>query len=192
MANVVTGSLTRKIGPLPAWGWGAIIGGAGLGWKLLRGKGRPEEAAVPNTQLIPTGPMQIDPSAGFMNELSVALKRIEDKIGLGGGSIPELPSYSFEDGLDKALSAWEASQSQLAPLPSSVPSEGGLPYLVVRLRRALGFDPGAPTGPNPAGANTANETPEQRHARLLQEYERLSSLFATTHPIPISAKPATA
>lgn len=30
-------ALTRKLGPLPAWAWGAVVGGAVLGTRMLRG-----------------------------------------------------------------------------------------------------------------------------------------------------------
>jgi len=32
-------ALTKKIGPLPAWGWGAVVGGGYLGYRMLSGKG---------------------------------------------------------------------------------------------------------------------------------------------------------
>lgn len=31
--------LTKKLGPLPAWGWGVVIGGGYLGYRLVSGKG---------------------------------------------------------------------------------------------------------------------------------------------------------
>ena len=37
MAIQVSETLQRKIGPLPAWGWGAAIGGGLLAFKVLRG-----------------------------------------------------------------------------------------------------------------------------------------------------------
>ena len=33
------GMLTKKLGPLPAWGWGLVIGGGYLGYRVLSGKG---------------------------------------------------------------------------------------------------------------------------------------------------------
>lgn len=48
----VTGALTRKIGPLPAWGWGIAIGGALLAAKMLRGGGGTSKTA---TVYVPTG-----------------------------------------------------------------------------------------------------------------------------------------
>lgn len=35
-------ALKRKIGPLPAWGWGLAIGGGLLGWQMLRSDGETE------------------------------------------------------------------------------------------------------------------------------------------------------
>ena len=43
-------ALTRKLGPLPAWGWGVAIGGAILVAKLLRGGG----SSTPNAGYTPT------------------------------------------------------------------------------------------------------------------------------------------
>lgn len=47
----VKGALTRKIGPLPTWGWTAIIGGGVLGWAYWKNrKGASQSSAtVPNT-----------------------------------------------------------------------------------------------------------------------------------------------
>ena len=45
--------LTKKLGPLPAWGWGLVIGGGYLGYRVLSGKGLSltgsEQAATENT-----------------------------------------------------------------------------------------------------------------------------------------------
>lgn len=43
---------TKKIGPLPAWGWAAGIGGVILGWKILH----PSAASSSSTGLVPTNP----------------------------------------------------------------------------------------------------------------------------------------
>lgn len=36
-AGGIKGGLTRKVGPLPVWGWAAIAGGAFVAWTFLRG-----------------------------------------------------------------------------------------------------------------------------------------------------------
>lgn len=67
-------NLTRKVGPLPLWAYAVILGGTFLAYRMLRGGGQGQDASV---QLIPTGAPPIDPSDGFLNELSLRLDRIE-------------------------------------------------------------------------------------------------------------------
>jgi hypothetical protein len=47
------GALTRKIGPLPAWGWGVVVAGAVLVARKLGGKGATGGQSVPGT--VPVG-----------------------------------------------------------------------------------------------------------------------------------------
>lgn len=35
----VKGMLTKKLGPLPAWAWGLVLGGGYIGYRMLSGKG---------------------------------------------------------------------------------------------------------------------------------------------------------
>jgi hypothetical protein len=76
----IKGALTRKLGPLPAWGWAVVVGGAGLGWKLLRGGGGKSEVPPVEQQLIPVSSMPIDPSGGFFNELTIQQNRVESTL----------------------------------------------------------------------------------------------------------------
>lgn len=39
MAVDLKAALTKKLGPLPAWGWGLVLGGGYLGYRVLSGKG---------------------------------------------------------------------------------------------------------------------------------------------------------
>jgi hypothetical protein len=39
MAMDIKGMLTKKLGPLPAWGWGLVLGGGYLGYRVISGKG---------------------------------------------------------------------------------------------------------------------------------------------------------
>ncbi len=197
MANAVTTSLTKKIGPLAAWQWGAIIGVAGLGYKFLRGGGRAEEAAVVNQQLIPTGAMQIDPSSGFLNELSVAINKLRDtqqtildkiKNPTTSEDIQPVPdtvqptpgpiSAKPPPTLEALLSQYEQERHLTnSSLNQIVVAGGGLPLLVMRLRRALGFDPNQPT--YQTAQNIPGETATARQARLTAEYNILADQFRT-------------
>lgn len=109
----IKAALTRKIGPLPAWGWAVVIGGAGLGYKLLRGGGTTRQE-VPTTNITPGA----SPAAGYLNELSVALKRIEDAIGAIPSTITnngQTPPASASSG----SSTTSPSSGTSSPAPSS-------------------------------------------------------------------------
>lgn len=43
-AGGIKGGLTRKVGPLPVWGWAAVAGGAFVVWTFMRGGGSGEGA----------------------------------------------------------------------------------------------------------------------------------------------------
>lgn len=183
----VGGALTRKLGPLPVWAWAVVIGGAGLGWRLMRGGG----ASQTTVQQIPTTYLPDSTQSGFLNELSVALNDIRDRLA---GTTPGSPLPATFANIKEWLTSWESKQTTLAPLPTLKPGDD-LGMLIVRMRRALGLDPSKPSGPLPPGGNTAGETPEQRNARLLAEYQRLHdalvSMYPGQWPFPISAKPPT-
>jgi len=72
----IGGAVTRKIGPLPAWGWGVAIGGAILAVRFLRGGGQDSAAPV----LIPTGAPAVDPSQGFLEQLANAVGDLRLKV----------------------------------------------------------------------------------------------------------------
>lgn len=73
----VGGALTRKIGPLPAWGWGVAVGGAALGVKMLRGG---SGGGGVNKQVIevPTGAPY--PSPDFASDLGTRLDELSNRI----------------------------------------------------------------------------------------------------------------
>lgn len=76
MLDNIGGALTRKIGPLPAWGWGIGIGGAILAARYLRaGSGG---GGNPKTILVPTGGPTAAPD--FVSELGDALDEIRDRL----------------------------------------------------------------------------------------------------------------
>jgi len=60
--------LTRKIGPLPAWGWGVAIGGLGLAFKMTRGGGGQQR----ETLVVPTGGSGL-PSGDFIGQFDEEL-----------------------------------------------------------------------------------------------------------------------
>jgi hypothetical protein len=78
MPNKVGGALTRKIGPLPAWGWGVAVGGAVIAAKLLGGGGD-KKAAPP--QIVQTEyDDSFGPTVGFQEGLSNQLFDLQQRI----------------------------------------------------------------------------------------------------------------
>lgn len=75
-AKGAKGALTRKIGPLPAWGWGVAIGGALLGVKLLRGGGDSTQRTVIE---VPTGAPTYAPE-DFASDLGSRVSELGETI----------------------------------------------------------------------------------------------------------------
>jgi len=50
-AGGIKGGLTRKVGPLPVWGWAAIAGGAFVAWTFLRGGSSGDGGAIADNAL---------------------------------------------------------------------------------------------------------------------------------------------
>lgn len=91
-------ALTRKLGPLPAWGWGVAIGGAILVAKLLRGGG---SSTTPNAGYTPT-------TSG------------------GGGLVGTAGDATPTDVFSGANSLVEQLQEQVNDLTSASEAQGGL------------------------------------------------------------------
>ena len=72
----IAGALTRKIGPLPVYGWAILLGGAGLVWRMSRGDSSTPTQMIPTTYIEPGA----SPTAGYINELGQQFKRIEDAL----------------------------------------------------------------------------------------------------------------
>lgn len=163
-------AFTRKLGPLPVWAWAVVIGGAGLGWRLMRGGGG-GGGGTNTVQQIPTTYLPDSTQAGFINELSLALKRIEDRIG-GGTTAPTSPQVP---------QAWNFGFDPWEP-----PINFDLGAWLVKFRAA---------NPNlyqmylsVIGAKqTPDETAQQRQERLLKEAQFYANILK--NPVPVSAKP---
>lgn len=110
-------ALTRKIGPLPAWGWAVVIGGAGLGYRLLRGDSVTRQE-VPTTNITPGA----SPAAGYLNELSVALKRIEDSISALPDTLARAVTGETAPGSAPGGTATTSPTSGTAPSTSTSPT----------------------------------------------------------------------
>jgi hypothetical protein len=75
-----TAALTNKIGPLPAWAWGGMAGGALLAWRVWRArKTAALEAPVPSDGQTPQDPSQFYDTSSLLPASS-----------LGGAASPDL------------------------------------------------------------------------------------------------------
>lgn len=69
----IKAGLTKKVGPLPVWGYGVAVTGGLLGWKLLKGGGSKTEYLA-----TPTGAPADDPSYPSSGAFSALIDRIND------------------------------------------------------------------------------------------------------------------
>lgn len=112
------GGLTRPVGPLPAWGWGAVggVGIAGVVWLRNRGSGAPAQGAAAGTMLAAT-PTTDQLSSNAINDLKNTLGAYQDRndqaIGDTQASLGE-----FMAGQAATMQAWidqqNAQQAALA------------------------------------------------------------------------------
>jgi hypothetical protein len=171
---------TKKIGPLPAWAYGVVIGVAGLGYKMMKGgsSGNPSKGQVTNQQLIPTGAMPIEPSAGYLNELAMQQQRLEALMTdiLAKGVVPgaTVPAPQPAPNTPTTGRWTEAMTRQLIKLRTAFPSW----YAAYKRIPGIG-----PTIQKPG------ETPAARTLRLQREYAvYIQRLYGGALPA-ISAKP---
>jgi len=73
-------TLTRKLGPLPTWGWGVALGGGFLVWNFIRG-GEPSSDSESPTFVNPDPGQQAAATQGFLNDLTTWMQRLEDRLG---------------------------------------------------------------------------------------------------------------
>lgn len=173
-------NLTKKVGPLPLWAYAVILGGAFLAFRLLRGN--KSEGSDASVQLIPTGAPPIEPSAGFLNELSMRLERIESSVSSAVSSVVSSPPPTTTTPPPPASSDGH-SDGTIQPVKVLIPYEQLGDYVIgLRARfptlhqawiKATGLLPGTP-GVYP------NETAEQREARL-----RAEALFLEKGKLPV-------
>lgn len=168
----VKAAATRKIGPLPAWGWGVAIGGALLAFRLLRGGRSGGNGAEPDTILVPSGAPSIPHD--YIGQLGQAMDEIRTRLsGLESGNPIQPPAPT---GTTPPLSAKPIPYEQLGDYVIDLRSR--FPVLHTAWVAATGLKPGIP-GVYPG------ETAEQREARL-----RAEARFFETGAISIPAPSA--
>lgn len=83
----VGAAFTRKIGPLPAWGWGVGIGGVLLAVKLARGGGIGHGGGKDReTVLVPTGQPSIP--SDYIGQLGTAIDEIRSRLSNMENNVP--------------------------------------------------------------------------------------------------------
>ncbi len=94
MAVDVGEALTRKLGPLPAWGWGIGIGGAILAVRVLRGGsiGGGGGGGEPQRILVPTGGGANMAGPDFVSDLGTAIGQLRDTVANLGNKVDDLES----------------------------------------------------------------------------------------------------
>lgn len=108
----VGAALTRKIGPLPAWGWGVALGGAIVAARMLRGGGG-SDAAQPTVISVPTGSpigMGEDFASDLGNQLDQLRRDNEDRF--------EDLTDDWDDRFDDLLDAVDTIQTPVTNTPS--------------------------------------------------------------------------
>lgn len=128
MAVDLKAGLTRKIGPLPAWGWALAIGGGLLVWRAFRGKGGGSSGVIGSGGDFeaPTGVNPGSEGRGLSPEMFFAGGLpipIPATIGGGGsGASPSVDSGRLTPGGNGVIN-WPVGFGSIAPLPAS----GSLP-----------------------------------------------------------------
>jgi hypothetical protein len=105
---------THKIGPLPMWGWLAIVGGALVAWRLYSGK----QAAAANTAGTTTGTSAgTDPNTvpQFVNQTYVNTTAPAAPTGTPTGGTPTNPAPVGSSGNPKPTTTLPGAWSYPAP-----------------------------------------------------------------------------
>lgn len=156
----VSEALTRKIGPLPAWGWGVAVGGAALGVKMVRGGGGTSRQVIE----VPTGAPY--PSDELASQFGSAIDEIRDRLD----DIEQDTNTNTDDDADvpspsNPMPATSWGQWRLPTgVTETLPDWLNLNTWIIGLRARFPQAAAIFQKPQPAG-----ETPEQREARLQAE-----------------------
>lgn len=114
----IQAAATRKLGPLPAWGWGVAVGGAVIAFRIVRGKPAtgssqpsPTATVVGGGGMIGTGP-DATPTDSFSGANSL-VEQLQSELGTQSGLIDAL------QGTVKTLTDYQALQTKLSGLLKS-------------------------------------------------------------------------
>jgi hypothetical protein len=115
MALDLKGAATRKIGPLPAWGWGIALGGGFLLYRAISGgKSGGGSSEDISTTFVPAGPLPTQATQGFLEALPGQLAGLQtginDVIELIGVTTPN-PDEAADEPAKKITKPKPASSS---------------------------------------------------------------------------------
>ena len=163
MPNKVSGALTRKIGPLPVWGWGVAIGGAGFAVKKLGGGG----AKTTPPQVVQTEyDDSFGPTVGFQEGISNQLfdlrTGLDDLSNIVAGQTTN-PPPTVNGGVNLPAITKQTNRLILALFGSDRKYGGTMKGLAEKYPKAW------KRAHQLFGSQYTGETPEQR-ARRLQNY----------------------
>ncbi len=135
----ISEGLTRKLGPLPAWAWGAVLGGAILGFRFLRSRGLAGTAGGAPTVTVEGGtpvgapasvpaessaagsfmaagtyapPVVTATPAGYPSTASTNEQWSRDAIALVAARAPGIPLLSIQDALTKFLDGKQITEAE--------------------------------------------------------------------------------
>lgn len=172
----VGGALTRKIGPLPAWGWGVAVGGAALAVKLMRGGGGGGGgggASDPTVIQVPTGGPSIPTDyIGQLGTLADWIRQEVNRLNTRTETIGEQVEDIGET-VDKLAAGNPVSQpsaSPSAPATSAKPINHGINAAYNFTTYIMGLRRRFPAAAASFGERERpGETAAQRTARLVRE-----------------------
>lgn len=108
-------ALTRKIGPLPAWGWGVALGGSIVAVRMLRGGGG-GNAAEPTLVAVPTGA-----AGGFSEDFASDLGNQLDQLRGDIDDRFEENEDDWSDRFDDLLDIVDTIQTPITNTPTPKP-----------------------------------------------------------------------
>lgn len=151
----VQGALTRKIGPLPAWGWGVAVGGGLLAVKMARGGGSGTQKTVIE---VPTGAPY--PADELSSQLGEALLALRDRVDDLSQRVTNNQDNAAHVPAPKVPAPSSNTPKSQTPPTIMLPKGVDIGTLLMGLRSRFR---------KPASVATAGETAAQRRSRLNAE-----------------------
>lgn len=167
----VKAGLTKKIGPLPVWGYGVAVTGGLLGWRLLKGGGGSDTELVAT----PTGAPDADPSYPSSGAFSGLIDRINDLENRGKEQpIPVANPQNNSPGKYKPLPT--------TPKPTPKNPQTGGRILPIKTTRPSIVRPMIPRSSKPTSPPPSSSAPRRVAPAAIRK--------VTTKPVSTTRKPA--